>query len=246
MPSNLSEPDLKVLWGRSGNRCVLCFDLLSADSSKGQSFPIGEAAHIRGEKSKAARYVSDYPLKSINTYENRILLCPTCHTKIDKKENVSDFSIERLEEEKYKHEKKIDRKLQSLMVNITFHELEVVLEFIKLSDSDDNESLRLIKPKEKIAKNELSTEVENLIKLGMVQGSQIREYFNKHPDINFASRVKKRFVEEYNKLKMKSKSDVLFYELFDFASNNHAEFEYRAAGLVVLSYFFNNCDVFEK
>ena len=58
--------------------------------------------------------------------------------------------------------------------------------------------------------------------------------------------VKMGFVEKYNELtKAGIKGDILFDSLLEFASNRSSGFREQAAGLAVLSYFFETCDVFE-
>ena len=41
-------------------------------------------------------------------------------------------------------------------------------------------------------------------------------------------------------------NEEIFSELWDFASGKKSEFSYRAAGLGILTYFFEKCEVFEK
>ena len=99
----LSQKDIKLLWGRAGNRCALCKRELSHDQVSGDSaFVIGEQAHVVGEKDDAPRGKSVLSLDERNTYHNMILLCPTHHTEIDK--NESDWPVEKLYQVKSKHE----------------------------------------------------------------------------------------------------------------------------------------------
>ena len=62
---------------------------------------IGEEAHIVGEKPGAARYEALEP-SARDGYENRILLCPTDHTIVDKQEEA--WPTERLRHAKTDHE----------------------------------------------------------------------------------------------------------------------------------------------
>ena len=41
-------------------------------------------------------------------------------------------------------------------------------------------------------------------------------------------------------------NDEIFDELWDFASGKQSDFSYKAAGLGILTYFFEKCEVFEK
>lgn len=97
----ITQRDIKLLWGRAANRCSICKTELSIDGSNA-SFPIGEQAHIVGEKEDAARGKSNLPIEDRNSYTNIILLCPNHHTEIDK--NEADWSIEKLYTAKINHE----------------------------------------------------------------------------------------------------------------------------------------------
>ncbi|WP_284223853.1 hypothetical protein, partial [Brevundimonas denitrificans] len=54
----MSQKDIKLLWGRSGNRCAIrdCRKELTQDKKAVSSaYTLGEQAHIVGEKEGAAR-----------------------------------------------------------------------------------------------------------------------------------------------------------------------------------------------
>ena len=55
---------------------------------------IGEMAHMVGKKPGAPRYDGSMSDADRNSYENLILLCPTCHVKIDKQ--VDAYAVEKL------------------------------------------------------------------------------------------------------------------------------------------------------
>ena len=75
----------------------------------------------------------------------------------------------------------------------------------------------------------------------------VKQYINKNPDINFGERLKQGFVNKYLELKKSGiEGDELFLSLFEFASNNSQDLKTQAAGLAVLTYFFETCEVFEK
>lgn len=99
----ISQKDIKLLWGRSGNRCALCQTTLTQDKEAvTSSFTLGEQAHIVGEKEGAARGKSPVSLEERNSYHNLILLCPTCHTEVDS--NEEDWPVEKLYKHKSEHE----------------------------------------------------------------------------------------------------------------------------------------------
>ncbi|AYR19467.1 HNH endonuclease [Alcaligenes faecalis] len=95
--------DIKILWGRSGNRCAICRTQLTQDAAAvSATFTLGEQAHIVGEKDNAARGESPLSPEERDSYHNLILLCPNHHTEIDK--NEADWPVERLHLAKSKHE----------------------------------------------------------------------------------------------------------------------------------------------
>src|SRR5687768_6852457 len=124
----IKSPDVKVLWARSGNRCALCFASLTHESTKAS--PVGQQAHIKGEnsgkgKKPSARYDQEQSDDARNSYGNLILLCPTCHTIIDK--NEEEYTVERLLSIKELHERKITESIRSQTLNVTYYELEHTL-----------------------------------------------------------------------------------------------------------------------
>lgn len=101
--SDIKQKDIKILWGRSGNRCAICKALLTQDKkSVTASTTFGEQAHIVGEKESATRGSSILVLEERNSYHNLILLCPNHHTEIDNQEE--DWPVERLYKTKSEHE----------------------------------------------------------------------------------------------------------------------------------------------
>lgn len=104
----MREKDIKILWGRSGNRCAICKLELTPDGSQET---LGEIAHIiarspDGPRGDQALYNTD-----LDAYENLILLCPTHHTEIDKCADV--WSVERLHTIKAEHEQWVSEQLST-------------------------------------------------------------------------------------------------------------------------------------
>lgn len=95
--------DIKILWGRSGNRCAVCRTQLTQDAAAvSAAFTLGEQAHIVGEKEDAPRGKSPLTQDERDSYHNLVLLCPNHHTEIDK--NETDWPVERLHLVKSTHE----------------------------------------------------------------------------------------------------------------------------------------------
>ena len=75
----------------------------------------------------------------------------------------------------------------------------------------------------------------------------MKKYIDDNPDQEFGERLKEGFVKEYRKLVQTEdlRSDLLFESLLEFSSGGSSDFKRKAAGLSVLSYLFEKCDVFE-
>ncbi len=99
----MKQKDIKLLWGRSGNRCAICtIELAFDEASSTESHPLGEQAHIVADKEDGPRGKSILSTEQRDGYANRILLCPTHHTKIDKA--IKDYPVELLHKIKTEHE----------------------------------------------------------------------------------------------------------------------------------------------
>lgn len=106
----ISPKSIKVLWSASGGRCAFpgCWERLSYHESEGATpHTLGEMAHIRGDKPGSNRHDPKQTDAERDDYQNLILLCPTHHTQIDRKENESVYTVEVLNEMKSAHEARV-------------------------------------------------------------------------------------------------------------------------------------------
>jgi len=95
----MKQRDIKLLWGRSGNRCAMCRIEMTLE---GNEETLGEMAHIVASSNEGPRGESDIPENDRDNYENLILLCPNHHTQIDK--DPGSWSVEKLHKLKKEHE----------------------------------------------------------------------------------------------------------------------------------------------
>ena len=107
LPRNIPITETKVLWGKGGNRCAVCRTGLTMQSNGFSEYPLGEAAHIEGYSVGSARYNSNMKDKERNSYANLVLLCPTCHSIIDK--IPSSYTTSDIKKIKDEHEKWVER-----------------------------------------------------------------------------------------------------------------------------------------
>lgn len=101
----IKEVDLKLLWGRAAGMCSkpdCVIDLTSILSGK-TSYVIGEMAHVIAHAEGGPRGRKG---GGTDSYENLILLCPNCHTHIDKAP-AGEFTEQLLLGWKFSHEEAI-------------------------------------------------------------------------------------------------------------------------------------------
>jgi transposase-like protein len=105
---SLSAKDRKLLWALSRNECAFpgCHQKLvegAAGNSSGRPGVRGEEAHIHSATPGGPRWDPAYPADLVETYANRIILCPTHHSQVDAN-NGADYSAETLRSWKQQHE----------------------------------------------------------------------------------------------------------------------------------------------
>lgn len=97
----IAERTIKNLFAKSQNRCANpdCYATLVI----GETI-LAEICHIRARRKGGARYNPSLTEPGKNAAANLILLCPTCHTLVDK-DKTGAFSVEWLEKIKSDHER---------------------------------------------------------------------------------------------------------------------------------------------
>lgn len=103
----ISDNDYKLLWGRAAGHCSspTCRTDLTVLIHGSRSYTVGEMAHIIAKQPSGPRGVED---GGPDSYENLILLCPTCHRKIDKAPETQ-YPINLLHAWKTEHEAAIQQ-----------------------------------------------------------------------------------------------------------------------------------------
>ena len=98
-PSKPSNPTIKRLFARSGNRCA--FPRCTATLIDGDTV-VGKICHIKGAKPGSARYDASQSAAERHGFDNLILLCGRHHDVIDADEEA--YTVERLLKTKDDHE----------------------------------------------------------------------------------------------------------------------------------------------
>ncbi len=242
--------DVKILYGLAAGRCAFptCRKevVLESDPVDGRK-QIGKIAHIVGHSDSGPRGDAAYPRNKLDTYENWVLLCPTCHDTVDALTSAND--VKTLRSLKADHEQWVSQKLAIAIPEIGFAELEIVTKAIAQNCPPENKDLTLTPPVAKILKNGLTGRSQLLITMGLSKAREVREFVEhvSQVDSDFPERLKAGFVAEYDRLKTGGVAgDLLFESLRAFAGGSAQNFSRQAAGLVVLSYLFERCEIFEK
>lgn len=235
---------------RSGDRCAFpdCGRALTVDGEKSSPVVTGEAAHIAGERDGAARYDPSMTDEQLDHYDNLIYLCGDHHTQIDKQEE--DFLVERLCSMKRVHENRVREAITEAFDSIGFPELEEATQWIMLvKPSQSRQDFSLVAPEDKLKTNDLGNGSRGIITMGLSVAREVRTFVESvsQIDSDFSDRLKVGFLSEYHRLKQEGHSgDDLFDLMCRFAQRGFKEQAKRSAGIAVLIYLFESCEVFEK
>jgi hypothetical protein len=225
-----------------------CGKTLTYEAIEGNDTYVGEAAHIRGEKPKAARYDASMTDEERDAVDNLIYLCTACHTIIDKV--PEDWPTDKLTKLKADHEEKVRSAMEETFADVAFPELERAVQWVSSqAPAPSDEGFELIAPDAKITKNNLSNGSRNIIAAGMTSRATVAAYVEQETqiDMDFPEKLKAGFLEEYYRLRRKGhKGNELFELMCGFAQRGLRTQADRTAGLAVLIYLFEICDVFEK
>lgn len=103
----ISDRTKRLLWSRSGGYCQNpgCHRDFFVFFQDGKVSSLEELAHVIGQSDQGPRGKSELSAAERDEYENIILLCPTCHSIIDK--NPMQFPVEMLRDWKHRHEEVI-------------------------------------------------------------------------------------------------------------------------------------------
>jgi len=144
------------------------------------------------------------------------------------------------------------RSLALTMANITFEDMNfVVTAFLRQRTIaiDGQNNFRPTNPEEKMSKNGLTSSIRILVDMGLAKAGEVRHLIENNAKINFPDvpeRLKSSLNTEYLKLMEEGiRGDDLFIRLHEFSSCKNSDLRWQAAGLAILCYFFETCDVFE-
>lgn len=250
MSSNLSSVTWKILLMKSGGRCSFpkCQNKLYSEATDQDPIAVlAEIAHIYGEKPTSARYDKSKDEKWVNSIDNLTGMCPTHHTLIDKQPLT--YPVEWLFKIKKEHEEFVQEAIISNVQKVTFNELNQVTAGILSTMSTSSGDFTVLDPAAKMERNNLSEAIRPKLTIGLGKSNEVRKFINiwEPNNFNFGNRLKRGFELEYMRLNESGyQGDLLFNELHQFACGGRHDILLQAAGLAVLAYFFEACEVFSK
>ena len=245
-----SYPEKMIVAFRSGDRCAFpgCGRPLTVDGNLSDTAIVGEAAHIAGEKPGSARYDDSMTDEQRNHYDNLIYLCRDHHVQIDKQH--LDYSIDDLRQMKANHEQRMQEAMSEAFPEVGFQELMDVTHWIDTIEFEDgDQDFSLIPPEDKLRKNNLGSGSRYIITMGLSVAKIVKKYIESttQTDPEFPDRLKIGFLMEYYRLKTEGfTGDELFELMCRFAQRGSTQLLKQTAGIAVLVYLFEACEIFEK
>ena len=132
---------------------------------------------------------------------------------------------------------------------MTFAELSSITQALVNRDADRSISISVIPLADKMAQNGLTERTAFLLRIGLLQNRQVEEYVENMSGIDstFIDRLTSGFVREYNLQRSEGlEGDTLFEAMRQFSVQGMSDMLYQSAGLAVLVYLFERCEVFEQ
>jgi hypothetical protein len=245
------DRDLKLIWGLAAARCAhpeCRRPLIKEATDKDPHAVLGKIAHINdfSPSSSSPRSDASMSVPELNSYDNLVLLCGNHHDEVDKQKNT--FPCETLLKWKQDHEAWVFSRLEQAVPTIGFAELEVVCQGVIGGALPPSNPTAPTAPLEKMRKNGLTDKMRLKLTLGLSVFNEVEGFVQSvtRLDPHFPERLKTGFVTRYNDFLAKGISgDALFTALHDFSSSSSSNFDRQGAGLGVLCYLFQKCEVFE-
>ncbi|MCO7124772.1 hypothetical protein NIE88_03155 [Sporolactobacillus shoreicorticis] len=132
--------------------------------------------------------------------------------------------------------------------NLKFEAIEPVIASIAYKENPPESELVPV-PKDKLYINGFSPAIETVITIGMLRTPLVKKYFNYCSDSGLGDKIAGTLNEKYKEFKEHNLNSVEIYnELLNFIMGSHSfsDTDHLAAAYTVLSYYFENCTIFEK
>lgn len=245
---SLSARTIAEVMTLAGGRCsyATCREKLVGYTSEG-ILDLADIAHIVASSPEGPRGGEGSPGFDRSDPSNLMLLCPTHHRLVDR--NPGGFDVADLRAMKAKHEMWIQETITRGMLRVTLVELEEVVSMLLAPPSSEALDFTVVPPAEKMSKNGLSRWSREALSAGIPRAREVGRLLGTKSQIDpdFPDRLKAGFVLKYRELRAAGiRGDELFRGMQRFAASDSSDFSRMAAGLAVLSYLFESCEVFES
>ncbi len=138
------------------------------------------------------------------------------------------------------------------MASIAYDDITFVITALlnqRANFSDGQSIFQPTNPEEKMSKNYLTHEIKFALGMGLAKAGEVRHFIEQNAKIYFPDvpeRLKAALNIEYKRLLSQGiRGDELFNQLYRFSHQNSSNTSRQLAGLAVLCYFFETCDIFE-
>lgn len=249
-PRSYNERTVRALYMRSRGACAVCKKELVTPALTTDTEPSNTAviAHIVAHSAGGPRGSGSLPEGQRRRYANLLVVCADCSRKID--DQPSYYTVERLLAIKAEHEVWGLKQVKAAVTYINFPELELIVDQLVSTAAPPTTVFGSLAIRTKIQKNKLSDESGNLITIGLSRIREVEQFVQaraRHDD-SFPERLKAGFVGEYQRfVDMGIRGDALFEALASFSAGGQlANSRRQAAGLMILTYLFDRCEVFES
>ncbi len=146
----------------------------------------------------------------------------------------------------------LQQAIDNTLPEVTFEDLDFVITALlnlQIPASASSDDFSLTDPPGKMSKNELTQSVRGMLVAGLAQAREVNYFIQSIAKMSFPNVPEKLVATlrmEYLRLKHQGvKGDKLFMDMYDFVSRQNPDPRRKIAGLAVLCYFFQTCEVFE-
>lgn len=108
----ITDKTRKVLWGRSGNRCAICRQVLVIErTAVDADAVVGDECHIHSGANNGPRHDESVDREKLDEIDNLLLLCRVHHKMVD--DQAETYTADLLRSIKANHEKWVNAKFEN-------------------------------------------------------------------------------------------------------------------------------------
>lgn len=251
MSSNIPSRVREAIIAEAGGLCVNpnCRRQLTTNFA----VYFGEAAHIRAKRPGGQRHIADWSKEELDSAENLMPLCPSCHRIIDKPEGAKQYTDDVLDGWWTLRRLEQSQRAVPQATRVQREYIDRIVEGIVSLAAEDSlntspDDMILVNVTRKIEINQLSEAITNEIRWALSQQQHVDEYFNvqRRFHVNIQEQARHAVVSQYNIQSTNLFNDRLFSALIHWAMQGQTEERFRQAATVLITYFFERCDIFER